>query len=1068
VVAGGNAVDEDGNPITDPSGAPIVAEDDSDSGANPNDGNDGAPGDMGTTDDPTPLLIPDVGLAKEAGAAVPNGDNFDVTFTFVYENTGTVTLDNLTLVDDIMTEFGNAFVATSAPTIGGLVGTGTLPTANGAFAGDTTQSLIVGGSLDVGSSFEVTITVTIDPDGIDSVSQGLNNQATAGGDGVNPDGTPLTDANGNPVFGTDDSDNGTDPTGENGEDNTDGVAGNDPTPILIADIGLAKSVVGQPTLLTNGDYSVTYQLVVENTGTVDLANLSLTEDLASQLAGGFVNAGGLVITVPPAGIGSTITLDSAFDGSSATELVDTASPSLLAIGDSFTLEFDVQVDASALPLGANNTVTANSDGVDENGDPIVDSNGNPLMASDDSDSGTDPSGSNNGQPGDSFGSDDPTPLQIPSVGLAKSAGDAVANGDNFEVEFTLVYENNGTVFLNNLTLLDDIAAQFGSQFVSVGNVAVQNFVDAGSGIGFAPTVNAAWAGDTSQTIIAGGAADVGDSFEVVFTVTIDPDAAGAAEPLNNQAVAGGDALDENGDPLTDADGNQLTASDVSDNGTDPGNENGVEETGDGTFANDPTPIVIADLGLAKSIVGEPVLTDAGNYVVSFQLVVENTGTVDLASLSLLEDLQTQFGAAFVDAGNLTITSAPNDVASSVTVNSAAWNGSSSTELIDTASSSLLVVGDSFTIQFDVEIDPTAVSAPLENQVDGSGAAVDSNGDPLTDSSGAPIVAADESDSGASPSSDNAGSPDDQGTSDDPTLFDPPEVPLGEISGTVFQDDNGDGIQNPGEVGLAGVEITLTGTDVYGNPVEVTVLTDASGNYTFDGLVAGEYSVSQAQPEGFEDGIVSGSPGSTVGTNLVSNISLGFGEAAEPSTFAEVPIVDEFFGELPGNGASGNPPRLPGFLPPNFTQVGGLISGFLGSPGPIYSGVPINANANVLSLDSGRAVTGGYNIDYGVGDAGEGCCECESDCDCATPVDPCSECIMEVPVEQYIDECNTCEPCAEAPVEEVMCEEGCPEVVDECNACEVVDEAAPNGILPSVGESTRAPSFLQRLNNWMHR
>ena len=99
---------------------------------------------------------------------------------------------------------------------------------------------------------------------------------------------------------TDDSDNGTDPNGENGEDNSDGVAGNDPTPILIADIGLAKSVVGQPTLLTNGDYSVTYQLVVENTGTVDLANLSLTEDLASQLAGGFVNAGGLVITVPPA------------------------------------------------------------------------------------------------------------------------------------------------------------------------------------------------------------------------------------------------------------------------------------------------------------------------------------------------------------------------------------------------------------------------------------------------------------------------------------------------------------------------------------------------------------------------------------------------------------------------------------------------------------------------------------------------------------------------------------------------------------------------------------------------
>ena len=134
-----------------------------------------------------------------------------------------------------------------------------------------------------------------------------------------------------------------------------------------------------------------------------------------------------------------------------------------------------------------------------------------------SDSGTDPSDSNNGEPGDSFGSDDPTPLQIPSIGLAKSAGDAVPNGENFDVEFTLAVENNGTVFLNNLTLIDDIAAQFGSQFVSVGNVAVQNFVDAGAGTGFAPTVNSAWTGDTSQTIISGGAVNVGDTFEVVFT-----------------------------------------------------------------------------------------------------------------------------------------------------------------------------------------------------------------------------------------------------------------------------------------------------------------------------------------------------------------------------------------------------------------------------------------------------------------------------------------------------------------------------------------------------------------------
>ena len=85
VTAGGTAVDEDGIVFQDANGDDITAEDDSDSGADPSDDNSDAPGDMGTTDDPTPLLIANIGLAKEASAAVPNGDNFDVTFTLNWE-----------------------------------------------------------------------------------------------------------------------------------------------------------------------------------------------------------------------------------------------------------------------------------------------------------------------------------------------------------------------------------------------------------------------------------------------------------------------------------------------------------------------------------------------------------------------------------------------------------------------------------------------------------------------------------------------------------------------------------------------------------------------------------------------------------------------------------------------------------------------------------------------------------------------------------------------------------------------------------------------------------------------
>ena len=74
-----------------------------------------------------------------------------------------------------------------------------------------------------------------------------------------------------------------------------------------------------------------------------------------------------------------------------------------------------------------------------------------------------------------------------------------------------------------LTLFDDIDAQFGNAFVGVSGLAVQNF----SGSGTAPTANANWQSDTTQNLLnASGSLNPGDSFQVVFTATIDPDGFG--------------------------------------------------------------------------------------------------------------------------------------------------------------------------------------------------------------------------------------------------------------------------------------------------------------------------------------------------------------------------------------------------------------------------------------------------------------------------------------------------------------------------------------------------------------
>ena len=81
-----------------------------------------------------------------------------------------------------------------------------------------------------------------------------------------------------------------------------------------------------------------------------------------------------------------------------------------------------------------------------------------------------------------------------------------------------------------------------------------------------------------------------------------------------------------------------------------------------------------------------------------------------------------------------------------------------------------------------------------------------------------------------------------------------------LSGKVFVDSdqspgNG-GIPQPGEAGIGGVSIRLSGTDAYGKPVNVTAITDANGDYRFDNLApsdASGYTVLEVQPTGYANG-----------------------------------------------------------------------------------------------------------------------------------------------------------------------------------------------------------------------
>src|SRR5262249_3386553 len=74
-----------------------------------------------------------------------------------------------------------------------------------------------------------------------------------------------------------------------------------------------------------------------------------------------------------------------------------------------------------------------------------------------------------------------------------------------------------------------------------------------------------------------------------------------------------------------------------------------------------------------------------------------------------------------------------------------------------------------------------------------------------------------------------------------------------VSGYVFVDGNGNGVRDASDQGIAGVTILLQGTDDLGRAVSSSVVTDATGAYSFQRLRPGTYTVTEVQPTTFADG-----------------------------------------------------------------------------------------------------------------------------------------------------------------------------------------------------------------------
>ncbi len=124
-----------------------------------------------------------------------------------------------------------------------------------------------------------------------------------------------------------------------------------------------------------------------------------------------------------------------------------------------------------------------------------------------------------------------------------------------------------------------------------------------------------------------------------------------------------------------------------------------------------------------------------------------------------------------------------------------------------------------------------------------------------------------------------------------------------VGGEVYEDKNDSGVYNSSnDVGIAGVSLTLSGTNDLGTSITATATTNSSGVYSFttdsngNVLRPGTYTITETVPSGYlaraaTVGTVNGSSdGSVVSSSKIGSIALGDGQAGINYYFGDVKPV----------------------------------------------------------------------------------------------------------------------------------------------------------------------------------
>ncbi|MDY6782578.1 MAG: hypothetical protein SW833_08535 [Cyanobacteriota bacterium] len=719
---------------------------------------------------------PCIGVAKQVSGPVNeiplNSGIYQIPYTIVVENEGNVPMSGVQVTEDFATQFGltlggNPLLPGQYRIIAPPAASGTL-SANPNFNGSTDINLLnpanpAGNSLTGGQRETITLSIEVRPDPPPTAQEPavLNNQVTASGTYTTPNGVPITT--------TDISTNGTDPDPDNNGDPSG--PGNDiPTRVPLPEgasipgiIGVAKQA-GTPVPVAGqaGVFDITYTIVVENSGTEDLRNVQIEENLtATTLPGGGNSsiwsslthtpsqnpAVGQYTIVPSPTTAPPLTINPSFTGSGAnTGLLDPASSSLVVdrVG-TVTFTARVHPDPASLPGNLDNQVTAS--GTDPQGDTVTDR----------SVDGTNPDDNGNFDPRDDESSTSvsltsgPPPIP-PRIGVAKGVGlpTEVSSGI-FDVPYTIRVQNYGNVDLANVQVEENFAAAVvppgtpdpaWSSLTYTTNlspspgqytVAPMGAPNATGSLTGNPTFTGSASGSINLLDAANSTLAVGQSELINFVVRIAP--VNVPVTLNNQVRASGVDPNNPNEPVNDTSVND--ANTPGNPNPDPNNDN------DPTDNTTPTPVQLPPtltprIGVGKSASNA---TDAtpndpndGLFDVNYAILVQNAGNVDLNNVQLTEDFASQFGLSYTPGapgvGQYTLLAPPATTAP-LTANPSFTGSGSNTSLLDAASSSLAIgQQQTLTVGVRVNIDPT-MPFILDNQVTARGS---SGGQTVTDNS----------------------------------------------------------------------------------------------------------------------------------------------------------------------------------------------------------------------------------------------------------------------------------------------------------------------------------------------